>query len=178
MIRPVVAGTVLACTLAFAPPFPARGQDWQVFHPEGGSFRVEMPAPPVATTMETTSFIGKVTDHVYTATLGEAQFAVTWTRLPAFVLDCTGTDTIYDHASAALLEQVYGRRVSFGPIEAGGRRGRRLVYQLPAVPGKAPASGEAQFFLVGDTLYSVDAIVASGSREAEAKRFLDGFEVR
>jgi hypothetical protein len=37
--------------------------------------------------METSSFIGTVTDHVYTARLEGAQFAVTWSKLPGLGID-------------------------------------------------------------------------------------------
>ena len=177
MRRSRIGPGVLLSVLELLAPTPALAQGWQTFRPQGGAFSVEMPATPVPSTMETTSFIGTVTDHVYTATLGQAQFAVTWSKLPGYVLDFTPVDALFDHARAALLKQIYGRQVSWGPVEADGRSGRRLVYQLPPVPGKAAATGEARFFLVQDRIYSAAAIVPSQAGEPDAQRFLDSLGI-
>jgi hypothetical protein len=150
----------------------AQGQ-WVTFQSSGAQFSIEMPQQPRTTKMTTSSFIGDVTDDLFTATETNGRFTVDYSRIPRFALDFAGAGTIYDHAKGALLKQTWSKPISFEDITtAEGQTGKRLVYQTPPVPGKPKFYGEAHFFLVGDRFYAVDATVPAGDSEADAKRFL------
>ena len=135
-------------------------------------FSVEMPTTPAASTLTTGSFIGDVTSHLFTSWEGNAKFTVDYSPIPRFALEFAGADTIYDHARGALLKQTWSKPVSFLDVTVNGRTGKQLQYDTPPIPGKSELSGMASFFLVGERLYVVDAIVPAGASEDDAKRFL------
>jgi hypothetical protein len=168
-----VAGLVAAVCLSIS---EARAQAWGTFSPPGGDFSVQLPTQPKSSLMQSTSFIGDITDHVFTAPSGTDLFTVTYSKLPRFALDFAGADTVYEHAKGALLRQTLSKPISFTNVSASGRSGKKLLYQLPPVPGKPPSVGEAHFFLVDDRVIVVDAIVPSGGGEPRAQRFLDSIQ--
>jgi hypothetical protein len=147
-------------------------QPWVSFASKEARFSVEMPTQPKESTMTTSSFIGNVTNEIFTSWEGDEKFTVDHSQIPRFALDFAGADTIYAHASAALLKQTWSKQLSLSDASVNGRQGKQLVYDTPAVPGKPEVHGIANLFLVGDRLYVIDAIVPAGDAEADAKRFL------
>jgi hypothetical protein len=61
-------------------------------------FSVEMPTQPKESTMTTSSFIGNVTNEIFTCWEGDEKFTVDHSEIPRFALDFAGADTIYAHA--------------------------------------------------------------------------------
>jgi inorganic triphosphatase YgiF len=164
---------LFALALACLAAAPASAQaKWVSFRSKQARFSVEMPTQPKATTTKTTSFIGTITDEIFTSGQGDERFTVDHSQIPRFALDFAGADTIYDHASAALLKQTWSKQLSFADVTVNGRQGKQLVYDTPPVPGKPKIKGLANLFLVGDRLYVVDAAVPAGESEADARRFL------
>jgi len=169
MQRTLLSILALACLAAA----PASAQDkWVPFTSKQARFSVEMPTQPKATTTTTSSFIGNVTNEIFTSWEGDEKFTVDHSQIPRFALDFAGADTVYDHASAALLKQTWSKQTSFTDVTVNGRPGKQLVYDTPPVPGKPELTGLANLFLVGDRLYVIDAAVPAGESEADAQRFL------
>ncbi len=166
-----VLRSVFALALLAAAPASAQ-EKWVSFASEQARFSIDMPTQPKATTTTTSSFIGNVTNEMFTSWEGDEKFTVDHSQIPRFALDFAGADTIYDHASAALLKQTWSKQVSFGDVTVNGRQGKQLVYDTPPVPGKPEIKGLANLFLVGDRLYVIDAAVPAGESEADAQRFL------
>jgi hypothetical protein len=163
----------LASVWLLTAPGSVQGQPgWVPFRSKEAHFSVEMPTEPRATKMTTNSFIGDVTDDLFTSVEGNRRFTVDYSRIPRFALDFAGADTIYDHARGALLKQSWSKPLSFSEVTVDGHAGKRLVYDTPPVPGKPKLYGEAYFVLVGDRLYVADATVPAGQSEADAQRFL------
>ena len=156
--------------LAAAPASAQAG--WVPFTSKEARFSVEMPTQPKATTMTTSSFIGTVTNEIFTSWEGDEKYTVDHSQIPRFALDFAGADTVYAHASAALLKQTWSKQTSFTDVTVNGRQGKQLLYDTPPVPGKPEIKGIANLFLVGDRLYVIDAAVPAGESEADAQRFL------
>jgi hypothetical protein len=162
-----------ALVLTFLAAAPASAQaKWVSFTSKQARFSVEMPTQPKASTTTTSSSIGTVTNEIFTSWEGDEKFTVDHSQIPRFALDFAGADTIYDHASAALLKQTWSKQTSFADVTVNGRQGKQLVYDTPPVPGKPEIKGLANLFLVGDRLYVIDAAVPAGESEADAQRFL------
>ena len=154
-------------------PAAAQAQvDWVAFESERADFSVEMPAQPTPSQTITDSFIGDVTNDIFTARDANQKMTVDYSKIPRFALDFAGADTIYSHAKGALLKQTWSKEVSFTDITSHGHKGKRLVYDTPPIPGKPKAYGEAHFYLIGNRFYVVDAVVPAGDSESVAKRFL------
>ena len=159
----------VACLLAV----PAAAQEkWVAYSSQEARFSVEMPTQPKLSTTSMSSFIGNVTNEIFTSWEGHEKFTVDHSEIPNFALHFAGPDTIYDHARAALLKQTWSKQISFGDVTVNGRAGKQLVYDTPPVPDKPETTGMANLFLVGNRLYVVDATVPVGDSEANAKRFL------
>jgi hypothetical protein len=151
----------------------AAGQEkWVPFASKQARFSIEMPTTPKETSSTTSSFIGDVTNEIFTSWEGDEKFTVDHSQIPHFALHFAGADTIYDHASAALLKQTWSKQRSFDDITVNGHKGKQLTYDTPTRDGKTEVTGLANLFLVGDRLYVIDAIVPVGDSEAHAKRFL------
>jgi hypothetical protein len=150
---------------------------WIAFTSHEGQFSIEMPTEPQLSERHTRSFIGTVSDHIITAWSEDERFTVEYTNLPHVAVLFAGPDTIYDHAKGALLKQTLGKTVSWLDTALGGHEGKRLVYDLPPMPGKPKMYGEAELFLVVDRLYVIDATVPAGAAEARARRFLDSLQI-
>jgi hypothetical protein len=167
-MQPILLSALAFVCLAAA---PASAQaKWVSFTSKEARFSVEMPTK--ATTTSTSSFIGTVTNEIFTSWEGGEKFTVDHSQIPRFALDFAGPDTIYSHASAALLKQTWSKQTSFTDVTVNGRQGKQLVYDTPPVPGKPDIKGIANLFLVGDRLYVIDAAVPAGEPEADAQRFL------
>jgi hypothetical protein len=148
------------------------------FASKATQFSIDMPTQPTVSTMTTKSFIGDVTNEIFTSWEGHEKFTVDHSQIPRFALHFAGADTIYDHARAALLKQTWSKSVSFTDVTVDGRQGKQLVYDTPPVPGKPETAGIANLFLVDDRLYVVDAVVPEGDSEVNAQRFLASMRFR
>jgi len=169
-MNPIVP-SVLSVALLLAASASAQ-EKWVSFSSKQAGFSIEMPTQPKPSTMTTDSFIGKVTNNIFTSWEGDEKFTVDHSEIPHFALEFAGADTIYDHARAALLKQTWSKQISFDDVTLNGRQGKQLVYDTPPVPGKPETKGLANLFLVGNRLYVIDATVPEGDSEADAKRFL------
>jgi hypothetical protein len=150
----------------------AARRKWVPFTSKQARFSIDMPTQPKATTTTTSSFIGTVTNEIFTSWEGDEKFTVDHSQIQRFALDFAGADTIYDHASAALLKQTWSKQTSLADVTVNGRQGKQLVDDTPPVPGKPELEGLANLFLVGDRLYVIDAAVPAGESEADAQRLL------
>ncbi len=165
--------SLLAIAALFAAPGAVQAQvSWVTFDSQQAGFSVAMPAQPTASMTITDSFIGDVTNYIFTARDANQKMTVDYSKIPRFALDFAGAGTIYSHAKGALLKQTWSKEVSFTDVTTHGHKGKRLVYDTPPIPGKPRIHGEAHFFLIGDRFYVVDAAVPAGDTEAVAKRFL------
>ena len=164
---------ILALFALIAAPAAVQAQvDWVTFQSEQAGFSVEMPAQPTTSKTVTDSFIGDVTNDIFTARDANQKMTVDYSKIPRFALDFAGAGTIYSHAKGALLKQTWSKEVSFTDVTTHGHKGKRLVYDTPPIPGKPKIYGEAHFFLIGDRFYVVDAAVPADDTESVAKRFL------
>jgi hypothetical protein len=153
-------------------------QDWKKFTSEQGRFSISVPAQPVKSETSQKSFVGTVTNHVFTSESGkDDSFTVDYSDIPHFALHFAGADTIYEHAKGALLKQTFGKATAYSDVSVGDAKGKRLVYDTPEAPGHAAMRGHAILLLVGTRLYVVDAVLEESEADTKAERFLSSFEI-
>jgi hypothetical protein len=180
--RPIAACATLACLALAAVTGPlapeARAQqEWVTFTSEDGRFSVTVPVHPVKTETHQKSFIGEVTNHIFTSESEPDSFTVDYSDIPHFALDFAGTDTVYEHAKGALLKKTYGKPTTYEDTKVGGHEAKRLVYDTPTKPGHVEMRGDAVLVLVGDRLYVIDAVVPEAQADVKSERFLSSIEI-
>jgi hypothetical protein len=150
---------------------------WTTFTSKAGGFSVTMPGSPVQKETQQSSFVGTVTNHIFTAASGSDQFTVDYSDIPRFALDFAGADTIYDHAKGALLQRTYGKEISYGDTTVSGAAGKSLVYDTPRVQGQPAMRGDAILVLVGARLYVIDGVVPAAEADAKSEKFLSSVTI-
>jgi hypothetical protein len=112
---PLFAAVLLLALVAEA----GADQDWKKFTSEEGRFSISVPAQPVKSETSQKSFIGTVTNHVFTSESGkDDSFTVDYSDIPHFALHFAGADTIYEHAKGALLKQTFGKATAYSDVSA------------------------------------------------------------
>jgi len=151
---------------------------WTKFTSKKGLFSVQLPDLPEKTKTEQKSFVGTVTNHIYTVESGHDTFTVDYSDIPHFALHFAGPDTIYEHAKGALLKKTFGKQTSYTAVTVSGSKGMRLVYDTPPADGHPEMRGDAILVLVGTRLYVVDGVVPEAQADAKAKQFLSSFAIQ
>lgn len=169
---------LIAATLVAGIAAATGGPSWSKFTSSEGRFSVEMPGTPAQTQTKQKSFIGTVTNHIFTAESGADTYTVDYSDIPHFALDFAGPDTIYSHAKGALLLKTYGVETSYTDVTVSGEKGKRLVYDTPKAGSEPPPMrGDAILVLVGTRLYVIDAVVPRSEADAKSVRFLSSIEI-
>lgn len=168
---------VVALGIALAAPAVAE-DPWKAFESKEGGFSVEVPGEPTLSTTKKKSFVGTITNHIFTV-LDEKTFqkyTVDYSEVPGFAVAFTGADVIIDHAKGALLKETLSKPTSFEEVTVAGEKGKRLVYDTPPVKNNPELRGEAIFVLRGDRLYVLDVQVPLDDSGARASRFLGSLD--
>jgi hypothetical protein len=152
-------------------------QAWTTFTSKEGNFSIEMPGQPVQTETQQKSFVGTVTNHIFTAESGKDHFTVDYSDIPHVALHFAGPDTIYEHAKGALLKQTFGKSTSYTDVTVGGAKGKKLVYDTPPVQGHPEMRGDAILVLVGARLYVIDGVVPETEADAKSEQLLSSLQI-
>ena len=152
-------------------------QAWTTFTSKEGHFSIEMPGQPVKTESHQKSFVGTVTNHMFTAESGKDTFTVDYSDIPHVALHFAGPDTIYSHAKGALLKKTFSKAVSYTDVTISGAKGKKLVYDTPPVQGHPEMRGDAILVLVGARLYVIDGVVPETEADAKSQRFLSSLKI-
>ena len=152
-------------------------QAWATVTSKEGRFSIEMPGQPAKTETHQKSFVGTVTNHIFTAESGKDTFTLDYSDIPHFALEFAGSDTIYEHAKGALLKQTFGKATSYADVTVSGTKGKRLIYDTPPVPGHPEMRGDAILVLVGTRLYVIDGVVPEAEADAKSQRFLSSLAI-
>jgi hypothetical protein len=102
---------------------------------------------------------------------------VDYSDLPGFAVAFTGNDTIYSHATGALLKKTLGKLQSNKDITCQGHSGKHLVYDIPQASGQPEFDGQAYLFLVDKRLYVINAIAPANTGIPEVKHFLNSLHI-
>ena len=121
---------------------------WETFKSEAGNFSIEFPSPPKAKKTEQDSIVGHVINHIFESRSPSGDFSVDYSDLPGFAVAFTGNDTIYNHATGALLKKTLGKLQSNKDITCQGHSDKHLVYDIPQASGQPEFDGQAYLFLV------------------------------
>lgn len=149
---------------------------WHVFCSEAGGFRVDMPGEPTARRSVEKTFVGDVTNHLFTVELPSEEFTVEYSDLPHLALVLGGPTTILKKAKAALLKDVRGSEVTFRLHREKGNERAELTYM--GLEGENPGvSGFARFYLRGDRIYVIHVMLSDGRHidPVRVARFLGSF---
>ena len=136
-----------------------------------------MPGTPQAREKHNKSFVGDITTIEHSAQEGLDTYTIDYTALPGFAISFSSTDGIYDHAKGAVLKNTFSKPISYTDITLNGVQGKKLVYDTPTKPDHPEMQGEAQFFLVGNHLYTVDAVVEMKGADKKLERFFSSLEI-
>jgi hypothetical protein len=150
---------------------------WRLFHSREGGFRVEMPGEPVASQSVEKSFVGDVTNHLFTVQLPSEEFAVEYSDIPRLALVLGGPTTILKKAKEALLKDVRAGELTFRLLRH--RDNHRAELSYLGRPADNPGVvGFARFFLRGDRIYVVHFMLSDGRPidPDRVSRFLGSFE--
>lgn len=150
---------------------------WIKFTSESEHLSVLMPGTPQAREKHNKSFVGDITTVEQSAKEGLDTYTIDYTTLPGFAISFSGTDGIYDHAKNAVLKDTISKPLSYTDITLNGVKGKKLVYDTPTKPGHPEMQGEAQFFLVGEHLYTIDAVVEMKGADKKLARFFSSLEI-
>lgn len=157
----------------------AGANGWEDYKSPAGRFSIRVPAEPALSESKKHSFIGTITNHLFTILREDRyeKFTVDYSDIPKFAVEFTGADTIIDHAKGALLSATAAKSVSYTGITVDGHKGKKLVYDVPPRPGHPELFGEAHFVLEGHRLYVIDAqLPVEAQKSGTAGRFLESFE--
>lgn len=155
----------------------ASSPPWNRFTSATEHLSILMPGTPQASEEHNKSFIGDITTIVHTAKEGLDTFSVDYTTLPGFAISFSGRDGIYEHAKNAVLKDTLSNAIAFTDISLSGVKGKRLMYDTPTKPNHPEMQGEARFFLIGDHLYSVDAVVEMANADEKLKKYFASLEI-
>jgi hypothetical protein len=150
---------------------------WTTFKSESEHLSVLMPGTPQAREKHNKSFVGDITTVEHYAKEGLDTYTVDYTSLPGFAISFSSADGIYDHAKSAVLKNTFSKPISYTDITLNGVQGKKLVYDTPTKPDHPEMQGEAQFFLFGEHLYTVDAVVEMKGAEKKLERFFSSLEI-
>jgi hypothetical protein len=177
IVRRTIGIALLAGWIAAGAGKDAGAADgWRVFHSEEGGFQVEMPGEPVASESSEETFVGSVTNHLFTVQLPSEEFTVEYSDLPQLALVLGGPTTILKKAKEALLKDVRGEELTFRLYRKKGNERAELCYA--GRPGDNPGVfGFARFFLRGDRIYVAHFMLSDGRRidPERVERFLGSF---
>ncbi len=174
--RKRLVGLVLGAVGVIVAASGAGANEWDYFKSAAGRFSVRVPEAPKASVSEKHSFIGTITNHIFTVLREDhyEKFTVDYSDIPSFAVEFTGADTIIDHAKGALLSTTHAKPSSYTDLKVDGHTGKKLVYDIPPRDGHPELRGEAVFVVVSDRLYVVDAQLPADQHDSgRAKRFFE-----
>lgn len=171
----VAVAACLALSVRAGDAFAA-ADGWRVFESEEGGFRVEMPGEPAASQTFEKTFVGGVTNHLFTVQLPSEEFTVEYSDLPHLALVLGGPTTILKKAKEALLKDVRSDELTFRLLRAKENDRAELSY-VGHADDNPGVSGFARFFLKGDRIYVVHVMLTNGQRidPQKVSRFLGSF---
>lgn len=156
------------------PPPPT---SWHEFKSEKGHFSIEFPSPPVLKITEQESVIGHVKNHIFKSVIKACDFSVDYSELPGFAVSFTGHDTIYSHATGALLKKTWGKLRSSKDITYQGHSGKHLTYDIPQASDKPEFDGQTYLFLIDKRLYVINAIAPAVTSTSLTTHFLNSLKL-
>lgn len=160
---------LVGCLAAAAVGKAAGAADgWRLFHSEAGGFQVETPGEPAFSESVDKTFVGSVTNHLFTVALPFEEFTVEYSDLPGLALALAGPATILKEAKEALLKDVRGDELTFRLLRKKGDDRAELSY-VGHVDENPGVMGFARFYLRGGRIYVLHAML-SGGRPIDPER--------
>jgi len=101
---------------------------WKTFHSDEGRFRLEMPGEPQHTQSGEKTFLGAVTNHLFSVHVLSQEFTVEYSDLPHLALALGGPRTILKKAKEGLLQDVQGEELTFRLFTDKGQEHAELAY--------------------------------------------------
>ena len=151
----------------------ANFSSWHEFKPDDGRFSIQFPSTPTLRTTHQESIIGDVTNPIFVAKTINSSYGVDYSDLPGFALSFISRDTLYSHATGALLKKTLGKLLSSTDIQYHGHTGKHLIYDIPPRPDVPAMYGEAYLFLVNRRLFVIDATAPADTSRPQVEHFLN-----
>lgn len=146
---------------------------WHQFKSEEGRFSIQFPTLPAIKTHDQNSIIGHVTNHLFESRSHLGDFSVDYSDLPGFAITFTGNETIYSHATGALLKDTLGKLKSSKDFNYQGHTGKHLIYDIPHASEKPEFDGQAYLLLIDKRLYVINVVAPANTEETQVNHFLN-----
>lgn len=168
----VLAGWLAAAT--FGGNAGAAEDGWHRFRSEEGGFQVEIPGVPVVSRTVEKTFVGDVTNHLFTVQIPSEEFVVEYSDLPRLAMALAGPSTILKKAKDALLKDVRGDALTFRIF-----RDRAELSYVGHHEDNPGVAGFARFFLRGNRIYVLHILLSNGRRidPDRVNRFYGSFSI-
>lgn len=155
------AAALLLCAgpvAAAGPAAPPEG--WIVFSPEGGRFRIEIPAEPLPETGSRFTPVGPVEERKWWLVANEVELAVETHDVPTLGAALTSDDAILDRARDGVIASKGGSPLDSRALEVQGAPAREFRYAIPASATAPAREGLARTILVGRRVYLLTGTAA------------------
>jgi hypothetical protein len=142
----------LACLALWGLLISAGTAPAEILAPEGHPFRVEIPGKAEHREQSRSIGFGTVTSENFIVTDDTNAIFVSIVTLPGFASVFTPTSILYNETRDGMLEDIGGDQLAFTDIQRDGRKGKLLLYEIPAARGTT-RHGRAEFFRVSRSIY-------------------------
>jgi hypothetical protein len=168
MTRPLLPALLMSLALVF----PAAAQQWRIYQPEGGNYRVDFPGQPSEDVREVATNVGAIRTRTSSVTIGDKMFMTIISHYPGHVTMGDPQKNL-DGIRDGSVRKVNGSLRKEERLEIGDEPARHLLIDLPR-------ETLADALLVLDDHQLLQAIYV-GPRQIEgppeARRFLGSFAV-
>ena len=153
-------GRRLALAVASAAFFASPGAatepsdaNWIVFSPEGGRFRIEIPAEPRPESDSHLTPVGSVHERKWWLVAGGVELAVETHDVPTLGTAITPVDVLLDRSRDGVIASKGGSPLDSRALEVQGAPAREFRYAIPASETVPARFGLARTILVGRRVY-------------------------
>lgn len=152
--------------------------EWVLFSPGDGKFKVRMPQPPKLERHNTQTQTGPVELSLFTSTGSfGAAYQIGFSDFPEAQLEQRAPDQVLVGAQEGAVRNIEGRLLSERVLEVQGHSARE--YSVQVLSQGMTLRYWGRIILVGARLYQLQVIGLEGRmKDADRQRFFDSFELR
>lgn len=166
----------LAALSAEAEP-PAGNSQWIVLSPEGGRFRIEIPADPQRKVGSRGTPVGAVHESRWWILQEGVELAVETHDVPRLGAAITPVSVILERSRKSVVQSKGGTETHSRSIEVQGAPAREFHYAIEASDGEPARFGMARTILVGRRLYLLTGTAAERPEaHPHVERFFGSFQ--
>lgn len=163
-------------TLGVAPSVAQADNRWMPVEGPDGKVSVQLPAGYEQIERSSVTPVGKVVTRVKKYEADGRILGFGYTKLPKVVTMMGGEKRAYDVAKFLLLGEFDAKQTGYRLTKMGGKTAGELLYTCDH--DGTPHTGKAVFILIGQMLYSVNALEPTGQPNALGEKLFASVQVR